>query len=95
VQIPTEPIGSIPRPRPLVEALATTDGTDPALDSLYDEAIRDTIAQFEATGQRGTCDDCGFSPFSDDTTTRRETAFAKIRARVQGTALASERLGSG
>ena len=26
------------------------DGTDPALDPLYDEAIRDTIVQFEATG---------------------------------------------
>ncbi len=48
--IPTEPIGSIPRPLPLIEAVAATDGTDPALDTLYDEAIRDTIAQFEATG---------------------------------------------
>lgn len=48
--IPTEPIGSIPRPVQLVEALATRDGTDPALDSLYEEAIRDTIERFEATG---------------------------------------------
>jgi 5-methyltetrahydropteroyltriglutamate--homocysteine methyltransferase len=48
--IPTEPIGSIPRPLRLLEALATTDGTDPRLDSLYEEAIRDTIARFEATG---------------------------------------------
>ena len=48
--IPTEPIGSIPRPLRLIEAVATTDGTDPALDSLYDEAIRDTIERFEATG---------------------------------------------
>ena len=44
--------------------------------------------------QLGTCDDCGFSPFSDDTTTTRETAFAKIRARVEGTGLASARLGA-
>ena len=50
MQIPTEPIGSIPRPLRLIEAIATTDGTDPALDPLYDEAIRDTIARFEATG---------------------------------------------
>jgi 5-methyltetrahydropteroyltriglutamate--homocysteine methyltransferase len=50
VDIPTEPIGSIPRPLRLIEALATTDGTDPALDPLYDEAIRDTIERFEATG---------------------------------------------
>jgi 5-methyltetrahydropteroyltriglutamate--homocysteine methyltransferase len=48
--IPTEPIGSIPRPSRLIEALAATDGVDPALDPLYDEAIRDTIARFEATG---------------------------------------------
>jgi 5-methyltetrahydropteroyltriglutamate--homocysteine methyltransferase len=48
--IPTEPIGSIPRPLRLIEALATTDGMDPRLDPLYDEAIRDTIERFEATG---------------------------------------------
>jgi 5-methyltetrahydropteroyltriglutamate--homocysteine methyltransferase len=36
-----------------------------------------------------------FSPICDDTTTSRETAFAKIRARVAGTALASEILGGG
>src|SRR5688500_3987406 len=50
VQIPTEPIGSIPRPLSLIDAAASIDGADPALDPLYDEAIRDTIAQFEATG---------------------------------------------
>lgn len=48
--IPTEPIGSIPRPTRLIEAIATTDGTDPALEPLYEEAVRDTIEQFEATG---------------------------------------------
>ena len=48
--IPTEPIGSIPRPLALIEAIATRDGTDPSLDPLYDEAIRDTIERFEATG---------------------------------------------
>jgi 5-methyltetrahydropteroyltriglutamate--homocysteine methyltransferase len=48
--IPTEPIGSIPRPLWLIEAIAATDGTDPRLDSLYEEAIRDTIARFEETG---------------------------------------------
>jgi 5-methyltetrahydropteroyltriglutamate--homocysteine methyltransferase len=48
--IPTEPIGSIPRLPPLLEAIASGDGTDPGLDSLYDEAIRDTIERFEATG---------------------------------------------
>jgi len=43
--------------------------------------------------QLGTTDDCGFSPFADDTSTARETAFAKIRARVLGTALAADALG--
>jgi 5-methyltetrahydropteroyltriglutamate--homocysteine methyltransferase len=49
--IPTEPIGSIPRPAKLIEAVqALGDGTDPRLDPLYDEATRDTIEQFESTG---------------------------------------------
>jgi 5-methyltetrahydropteroyltriglutamate--homocysteine methyltransferase len=49
--IPTEPIGSIPRPAKLIEAVnALGDGTDPRLDPLYDEAVRDTIQQLEATG---------------------------------------------
>jgi 5-methyltetrahydropteroyltriglutamate--homocysteine methyltransferase len=49
--IPTEPIGSIPRPRALVDAICSAgDGTHPYLDPLYEDAIRDTIAQFEATG---------------------------------------------
>ncbi|HEX2541061.1 MAG TPA: cobalamin-independent methionine synthase II family protein [Caldimonas sp.] len=48
--IPTEPIGSIPRPHRLIEALASRDGADPALDALYDEAIEDTVRRFEATG---------------------------------------------
>ena len=34
------------------------------------------------------------SPFCDDRSTTRETAFAKIRARVVGTALASQLLES-
>lgn len=48
--IPTEPIGSIPRPPRLIAAVLTRDGADPALDPLYEEAIRDTIERFEATG---------------------------------------------
>ncbi len=49
-------------------------------------------AEFIPLAQLGTTDDCGFAPFSDDTSTSRDTAFAKIQARVQGTRLASERL---
>src|SRR5688572_32692701 len=49
LNIPTEPIGSIPRPPSLIQATAANP-EDPSLDPLYDAAIRDTIAQFEATG---------------------------------------------
>src|SRR5216683_3330310 len=48
--IPTEPIGSIPRPRELVERVAQGDSEDPTLAPLYEAAIRDTIERFEATG---------------------------------------------
>jgi 5-methyltetrahydropteroyltriglutamate--homocysteine methyltransferase len=56
------------------------------------EQVRDRVleaAQYIPVEQLGTTDDCGFSPFCDDTSTTRETAFAKIRARVQGTVLAA------
>jgi len=55
--------------------------------------IRDRVleaARYIPEEQLGTTDDCGFSPFCDDTSTTRETAFAKIRSRVEGTALAEE-----
>src|SRR5215470_4753774 len=49
--IPTEPIGSIPRPLQLIEAVAAIGhDADPQLEPLYDEAIRDTVERFEATG---------------------------------------------
>ena len=41
----------------------------------------------------GTTDDCGFSPFADDVSTARDIAFAKIKARVEGTAMAAAKLG--
>ena len=50
-------------------------------------------AEFIPLDRLGTTDDCGFAPFGDDTSTARETAFAKIRARVLGTDLAAQRLG--
>jgi 5-methyltetrahydropteroyltriglutamate--homocysteine methyltransferase len=62
------------------------------------EEVRDRVleaAEYIPVEQLGTTDDCGFSPFCDDTSTTRETAFAKIRARVLGTALASKELGAG
>ena len=49
--IPTEPIGSIPRPPALINQIASIgDHVHPSLDPLYDDAIRDTIARFEETG---------------------------------------------
>lgn len=36
--IPTEPIGSIPRPAELMAAAASRDHMDPSLDALYDAA---------------------------------------------------------
>ena len=48
--IPTEPIGSIPRPLTLIEAVTSKVELDASLDTLYDAAIRDTIERFEATG---------------------------------------------
>ena len=56
-------------------------------------ALRHALASYPLD-QLGTTDDCGFAPFSDDTSTTRETAFAKIRARVEGTQLAEQILGN-
>ena len=50
MKIPTEPIGSIPRPASLVEAAERMGGDDPSLAAAYDAAVRDTVKQFEATG---------------------------------------------
>jgi len=51
--LPTEPIGSIPRPAALIEGIQTfEDGrmSQQELERLYDSAVRDTIQRFEATG---------------------------------------------
>ena len=47
-------------------------------------------AQYIPIEQLGTTDDCGFSPFCDDMATSRSTAFAKIKARIDGTRMANE-----
>jgi len=47
-------------------------------------------AEFIPLASLGTTDDCGFSPFADDTSTSRDIAFAKIKTRVQGTKRAEE-----
>ena len=50
ITIPTEPIGSIPRPVDLIERIAKGDREDPSLASLCDDTIRDTIERFETKG---------------------------------------------
>jgi 5-methyltetrahydropteroyltriglutamate--homocysteine methyltransferase len=51
VRIPTEPIGSIPRPPELIAAIEKAgDFAHPSLDALYEATIAETIQQFEATG---------------------------------------------
>ncbi|MFL5483721.1 MAG: cobalamin-independent methionine synthase II family protein [Gemmatimonadaceae bacterium] len=49
MNIPTEPIGSIPRPPELIEAVASGTIPDPNLDPQYEAAVKDTIERFEAT----------------------------------------------
>jgi 5-methyltetrahydropteroyltriglutamate--homocysteine methyltransferase len=74
--------------------VGVTDPISPRIESAAD--VRDRVLEASAVipiGQLGTTDDCGFAPFADDTSTARETAFAKIRARVEGTDLASRALG--
>jgi 5-methyltetrahydropteroyltriglutamate--homocysteine methyltransferase len=70
------------------------DPIDPRVET--PEEVRDRVllaARHIPVDRLGTCDDCGFSPFADDTSTSREIAFAKIEARVRGTKLAATELG--
>jgi 5-methyltetrahydropteroyltriglutamate--homocysteine methyltransferase len=74
--------------------VGVTDPIDPAVET--PEQVRDRVveaADYIPLDQFGTTDDCGFAPFADDTSTARATAFAKIRARVEGTQLAAAQLG--
>lgn len=73
--------------------IGVTNVLDPRVET--PEEIRDIIleaAEIISPGQLGTTDDCGFSPFADDLSTSRDTAFSKIRSRIEGTRLAEEKL---
>ncbi len=73
--------------------LGVTDVLNPRVETA--DEIRDIILHAAETipiGQLGTTDDCGFSPFADDTSTSRDIAFAKIKARIDGTRLAEDAL---
>jgi 5-methyltetrahydropteroyltriglutamate--homocysteine methyltransferase len=74
--------------------VGVTDPINPRIETASE--VRDRIleaAKFIDPAHLGSTDDCGFSPFGDDTSTSRDTAFAKIRARVEGNEMASRELG--
>ncbi|KXK62829.1 5-methyltetrahydropteroyltriglutamate--homocysteine methyltransferase [Micromonospora rosaria] len=74
--------------------VGVTDPIDPVVET--PEQVRDRVlraAEYLPPDRLGTCDDCGFAPFGDDVSTSRETAWAKVRARIEGTALAAAQLG--
>lgn len=74
--------------------IGVIDPINPAIETAAQ--VRDRVLEAAAlipVAQLGTTDDCGFSPFADDTSTARDVAFAKVRARVEGTELASRELG--
>jgi 5-methyltetrahydropteroyltriglutamate--homocysteine methyltransferase len=60
--------------------VGVTDPIDPRVETPY--TVRDRVleaARVIPVDRLGTTDDCGFSPFADDTSTARQTAFDKIR----------------
>ncbi|MBA3463158.1 MAG: cobalamin-independent methionine synthase II family protein [Deltaproteobacteria bacterium] len=74
--------------------IGVTAPIDPLIETA--QVVCDRVleaARYIPLDQLGTTDDCGFSPFCDDTSTSRDVAFAKIRARVEGTAMAAAQLG--
>ena len=86
-------IGTLAKPEQLI-FIGVTDPINPAVETA--EQVSDRVleaASFIPATQLGTTDDCGFAPFGDDVSTSREKAFAKIKARVDGTELAAGSLG--
>jgi len=87
-----ETIGRYLRPSQTI-FVGVVDPIDPLVET--PAQVRDRVllaATRLPVGQLGTTDDCGFAPFADDASTSREIAFAKIRARVEGTQLAAREL---
>ncbi len=73
--------------------IGVIDPLDPRIETAA--TVRDRLleaAEHLAPERLGTTDDCGFAPFADDGSTARDVAFAKIAARVEGTALAAGQL---
>lgn len=84
-----------------VAFVGVTDPLNPEVESKEQVAAAlEEASGWVAKDQLGTTDDCGFSPFSIDVKPKhgspdfaREVAMKKIRARVEGAGMASERLG--
>lgn len=73
--------------------IGVTNPIDPIIET--PEVVRDRVllaAKYIPINQLGTTDDCGFAPFADDLGTTRETAYMKIKARIEGTKLAEQML---
>jgi 5-methyltetrahydropteroyltriglutamate--homocysteine methyltransferase len=73
--------------------IGVIDVINPRIESA--EEVRDRILEavrYIPASQLGTTDDCGFSPFCDDQSTTRQVAFKKIKARIEGTRMAEEKL---
>ena len=88
-----EIIRKLAKPQHLI-FIGVIDPINPTIET--PQQVRDRVleaASIIPANQLGTTDDCGFAPFADDTSTARETAFQKIRARVEGTHLAAQQLG--
>jgi 5-methyltetrahydropteroyltriglutamate--homocysteine methyltransferase len=86
-------INQLIKPEQLI-FIGVIDPINPVVETA--EQVRDRVleaASFIPKEQLGTTDDCGFAPFGDDVSTSREKAFAKIKARVDGTELAAGSLG--
>jgi 5-methyltetrahydropteroyltriglutamate--homocysteine methyltransferase len=77
-----------PHHRAFVGVIAPIDPMLEGSDTVRDRVLE--AARYIPLHQLGTTDDCGFAPFCDDKSTSRDLAFAKIRARVVGTALADK-----
>ena len=86
---------------PQVVHIGVIDPLNPTIET--PEQVRDrlvTASKYIPVERLGSTDDCGFSPFSIDDKPKhggadfaRDVAFQKIKARVEGTKLASEELG--
>ena len=73
--------------------LGVTNVLDPRVET--PEEVSELLLEatdYISVAQLGSTDDCGFSPFADDVSTAREIAFAKIRARIEGTKLAEKKI---